>query len=69
MKELEIKKRVSGREHLLQSFDAFLDLYVEEGGDLNKISIVDMMKWCCSRCGNDKSRCSCASCGGICQVE
>ena len=49
----EVIKQVSGREHLLRSFDAFLDLYVEEGGELNKISIASMIKWCCCNCGNE----------------
>jgi len=48
----EVINQVLGREHLLRSFNSFLDLYVEEGGDLHRTSIADMIKWCCIHCGN-----------------
>ena len=51
--KLSKKKEESGREHLLESFDAFLDLYVNEGGKLSETSLSDMIKWCCVRCGNE----------------
>ena len=45
-------EKESGRDHLQKSFDAFLDLYVHEGGILDNISIADMIKWCSARCGH-----------------
>lgn len=63
----DIESEASGRERFLNSFESFLDLYVEEGGKLRKTSIVDMVKWCCSRCGNEhKNECSCV-CDSSCR--
>lgn len=45
-----VQTEESGRKHLLESFDAFLDLYVKEGGDLYTTSIADMIKWCYQKC-------------------
>lgn len=48
---IEFDEEESGRNHLLESFNELLDLYVKEGGNLYKTSLKEMIKWCYKKCG------------------